>query len=96
MASGTVMVAHNSAGPKMDIVVPHRGEKTGFLAGNEEEFAECLYTIYKMPVKQRNSIRAAAREHVRKFSQEQFDVDFMQAFNDFCYKKFILEKNKTV
>ena len=94
MAAGTVMVAHNSAGPKMDIVVPHKGEQTGFLAGNEEEFAESLYAIYTMPVKKRSSIREAAREHVKKFSQEQFDVEFMEAFNNFCYRNFILDKAK--
>ena len=95
MAAGTVMLAHNSAGPKMDIVVPSSGgNQTGFLARTDEEFAECLYTIYAMSVEKRNLIREKARVHVKKFSQEQFDVEFIAAFNTFCYNRFILNKTK--
>ena len=95
MAAGTVMLAHNSAGPKMDIVVPSSGEKqTGFLAQTEEQFAECLYKIYTMSIEQRNLIRERARTHVKKFSQEKFEIDFIEGFNNFCYKKFILNKTK--
>ena len=43
MSAGTVMIAHNSAGPKMDIVVPYKGEKTGFLAESDEEYCDNLY-----------------------------------------------------
>jgi alpha-1,2-mannosyltransferase len=68
MAAGTIILAHNSAGPKMDIVVPFKGEKTGFLAESEEEYADALYSIYTMSDKKRASIREAAREHVKKFS----------------------------
>ena len=56
MAAGTCMIAHNSAGPKMDIVVPYRGERTGFLAETDEEFAKCLYTIYTMSVSARMKV----------------------------------------
>ena len=94
MAAGTVMIAHNSAGPKMDIIVPYKGEKTGYLAETEEQYAEALYSIYTMNQKKRNLIREAAREHVKKFSQEQFNINFMDAFNDFCYKPFILNNAK--
>lgn len=95
MASGTIMVAHNSAGPKMDIVIPYKGEKTGFLAETEEEFAECLYKIYRMSVQKRNTIREAAREHVKKFSQEKFNNDFIDAFNTLCFLKFISNTSKS-
>ena len=95
MAAGTVILAHNSAGPKMDIVVPSIGEnRTGFLARTDEEFADCLYEIYSMSVSERKSIRQRARIHVKKFSQEQFDIDFIEAFNKYCYKKFVLNKQK--
>ncbi|KAJ8352599.1 hypothetical protein SKAU_G00240750 [Synaphobranchus kaupii] len=33
MAAGAVILAHKSGGPKLDIVVPHDGHPTGFLAG---------------------------------------------------------------
>ena len=95
MAAGTVMLAHNSAGPKMDIVVPSSGSgQTGFLATTDEEFAESLKAIYALTGQQRLKIRQNAREHVKKFSQEKFDVDFIDAFNHFCFKSFILDKVK--
>lgn len=57
MAAGTCMLAHNSAGPKMDIVLPHRGTRTGFLAETDDEYAKCLYTIYTMSVSKRMEVR---------------------------------------
>lgn len=89
MAAGTIIVAHNSAGPKMDIVVPYKGQKTGLLAEKEEDYCEALYTIYNMDVKERKLIREAAREHVKKFSQDRFNENFMEAFDSLCYQKFI-------
>lgn len=89
MAAGTVIVSHNSAGPKMDIVVPFKGEKTGFLAEDEDGFANCLLQIYQMNRTKRNQIREAAREHVKKFSQEKFNEKFLDAFNDLIYNNSI-------
>ncbi|CAL9121649.1 unnamed protein product [Musa acuminata var. zebrina] len=40
MASGVVPIAHDSAGPKMDIILNEGGRKTGFLASNKEEYNE--------------------------------------------------------
>ncbi len=94
MAAGTVILSHNSAGPKMDIVVPYKGEKTGFLAEDAEGYADCLLQIYQMSAKKRNQIREAAREHVKKFSQEKFNENFVDAFNNFCFNKFILSPEK--
>ncbi|EPQ14371.1 GDP-Man:Man(3)GlcNAc(2)-PP-Dol alpha-1,2-mannosyltransferase, partial [Myotis brandtii] len=39
MAAGTIILAHNSGGPKLDIVIPYEGEVTGFLA---ERVVECM------------------------------------------------------
>lgn len=94
MAAGTIMLAHNSAGPKMDIVVPYKGEKTGFLAETDDEYAEWLFTIFTMSQKRKAAIRDAAREHVKKFSQENFNINFMEAFKNFCYDKFISNRIK--
>ena len=85
MASGLVMLAHNSAGPKMDIVVPLKGERTGFLAETEEEYSVCLNAIYTMNAEKRAAIRKAAREHVKKFSQEQFNIEFLDTFSSLCF-----------
>lgn len=56
MAAGTCMIAHNSAGPKMDIVVPYRGKSTGYLADTDEQYAEHLYSIFTKSVSQRNEV----------------------------------------
>ena len=45
MASGCIPLAHDSAGPRMDIVLPFNGQQTGFLASNAEEYATKLKTI---------------------------------------------------
>jgi len=80
MAAGLIMLAHNSAGPKMDIVVPYKGEKSGYLAETEEQYADCLYAIYKMNPQKRSAIREAARNQVDKFSQETFNQVFLDTF----------------
>lgn len=48
MASGVVVIAHNSGGPRSDIVVPHNGSKTGYLASTVEEYADKLGTLLTM------------------------------------------------
>jgi alpha-1,2-mannosyltransferase len=40
MAAGVIPVAHNSGGPKSDIIIP---ERTGFLASTAEEYADALF-----------------------------------------------------
>jgi glycosyltransferase involved in cell wall biosynthesis len=47
MAAGVVTVAHNSGGPKSDIIVPHCGVRTGFLAATPSQYADCLETIFR-------------------------------------------------
>lgn len=93
MAAGLVMLAHNSAGPKMDIVVPYRGQNSGFLAETEEQYCDSLYSIYKMDSKKRSYIREAAREQVKKFSQEKFNSDFLEVFNDLCFNIHFSKKD---
>ncbi|TYH38482.1 hypothetical protein ES332_D12G112000v1 [Gossypium tomentosum] len=45
MAAGAIPIAHNSAGPKMDIVLDEDGQQTGFLAQNVEEYADAVLKI---------------------------------------------------
>ncbi|KAK9989570.1 hypothetical protein SO802_029809 [Lithocarpus litseifolius] len=42
MAAGAIPIAHNSAGPKMDIVLEEDGLQTGFLACSVEEYADAI------------------------------------------------------
>lgn len=68
MAAGTIILAHNSGGPKLDIVILHEGERTGFLAESEEGYAETMAHILSMSVEKRLQIRNNARASVSRFS----------------------------
>eukprot|EP00741_Cyanophora_paradoxa_P003780 tig00000093_g3674.t1 len=74
MAAGLVAVAHDSGGPKADIVVPHGGQATGFLASTEEGYAEALGRALELPAGERAALQAAARASVDRFSEEAFDA----------------------
>merc|ERR1711998_806991 len=70
MAAGAVVLAHDSAGPRMDIVVPVNGERTGFLATDEDSYAAALEEIFALDDKGRLIIGANARQSVgERFSQ---------------------------
>lgn len=71
MAAGLVPIAHDSAGPKFDIVRPWKGEKTGFLATTVDEFANALDYLFKNPT-ETDRIRHNARDSVNRFSDEEF------------------------
>ncbi|KAL6538757.1 asparagine-linked glycosylation protein [Orobanche gracilis] len=79
MASGAIPIAHNSAGPRMDIVLPEDGKQTGFLAQDVQQYADALLTIIRMPVTERLQMAAAARKRASKFSEQRFYEDFKAA-----------------
>ncbi|XP_059668582.1 GDP-Man:Man(3)GlcNAc(2)-PP-Dol alpha-1,2-mannosyltransferase isoform X2 [Cornus florida] len=71
--------AHNSAGPKMDIVLEEDGQQTGFLAQTVEEFADAILKITRMPETERLKVAAAARRRACMFSEQKFYDDFRAA-----------------
>ncbi|CAL9100347.1 unnamed protein product, partial [Musa textilis] len=79
MASGVIPIAHNSAGPKMDIVLDEGGRQTGFLASNKEEYTEAILQVIKMPEAERLAIDAAARKRAQRFLGQKFFEDFKAA-----------------
>ncbi|CAN1748700.1 GDP-Man:Man(3)GlcNAc(2)-PP-Dol alpha-1,2-mannosyltransferase [Linum perenne] len=79
MAAGAIPIAHNSAGPRMDIVLEEDGEPTGFLAETVEEFADAIIKVVKMPESERLKMAAAARRRAGKFSEERFYEDLKSA-----------------
>jgi alpha-1,2-mannosyltransferase len=95
MAAGTMILAHNSGGPKEDIIVPYKGERTGYLAESEEEYSENMMLLFNLNSKQKDKIRVAAREHVKKFSQFNFNESFLYAFKKDCLDKFNFFKEKS-
>lgn len=71
--------AHNSAGPKMDIVADEDGRRTGFLAGDAEQYAGAILAVLQMPEADRLLIAAAARRRAERFSEKRFYEDFLAA-----------------
>lgn len=47
MAAGCVTIAHASGGPKSDIIVPLRGQRTGFLADTADKYARAMARIVR-------------------------------------------------
>uniref|UniRef100_A0A8C2LX98 GDP-Man:Man(3)GlcNAc(2)-PP-Dol alpha-1,2-mannosyltransferase n=1 Tax=Cricetulus griseus TaxID=10029 RepID=A0A8C2LX98_CRIGR len=79
MAAGTIILAHNSGGPKFDIVFPHEGQITGFLAEGEEGYAETMAHILSLSAEKRLQIRRTARASVSMFSDQEFEVSFLSS-----------------
>ncbi|XP_077559456.1 GDP-Man:Man(3)GlcNAc(2)-PP-Dol alpha-1,2-mannosyltransferase-like [Haemaphysalis longicornis] len=77
MAAGLITVAHNSGGPKMDIVVDYNGERTGFLADSVASYADAFMTIFKMSPSERIKIRRNGRLASQRFSDEIFANAFV-------------------
>jgi alpha-1,2-mannosyltransferase len=82
MAAGLLVVAHNSGGPKEDIVVPVGGKSTGFLAVTEEQFAEAINAALSMDKASAKRTRLVARGHAARFSDDAFDASFKKVVID--------------
>lgn len=61
MAAGLITIAHRSGGPKADIIVESEGSRNGFLAGDDDEYAQAMATVIRMTPKQREGVILAAR-----------------------------------
>jgi len=93
MAAGVVPIAHNSAGPKEDIVNNAKGVKTGFLATSTEEFASMLAEALNMNEKSLDVLRVNGRKSVvDRFSDEAFVSSALKALQPLLPK--IVNKNK--
>ncbi|KAG7264750.1 hypothetical protein CRUP_009072 [Coryphaenoides rupestris] len=79
MAAGAVVLAHKSGGPRRDIVVPFEGGPTGFLADDEDGFADAMDRILRLAPGQRADIRRRARQSAARFSDREFEACFLAA-----------------
>ena len=85
MAAGVITLAHNSGGPKMDIVTERNGYLTGCLADSEETYSEAMELIFSLKQEDKSKIRRNAREMVKeRFSEEAFENGFLK-----CIKPLI-------
>lgn len=77
VAAGLLTIAHNSGGPKEDIITS--GE-TGFLAQTKDEYAECILQALDMP--NTTTFRARCSESAGRFSDAIFDSRFDQTLGN--------------
>jgi len=74
MACGMVVVAHDSGGPKSDIVLPN----TGFLASTEAQYAKAMHDVLDEP-EAYALMRQRARDTAMRFTEEEFGRKLMAA-----------------
>ncbi|ORY95334.1 hypothetical protein BCR43DRAFT_492818 [Syncephalastrum racemosum] len=80
MAAGLIPVAHNSAGPKLDIVTEYNGQPTGYLADSVETFADAINTVLSLSDNDYEKIAFNARVSAcDKFSEVTFGRDMMRS-----------------
>ncbi|XP_035212368.1 GDP-Man:Man(3)GlcNAc(2)-PP-Dol alpha-1,2-mannosyltransferase-like isoform X1 [Stegodyphus dumicola] len=79
MSAGLIMIAHNSGGPKLDIVINFNSKKTGFLANDVDSYADTLETIWRADPETLYEIRKTARESTSRFSVLNFEKSFLDA-----------------
>jgi alpha-1,2-mannosyltransferase len=87
MAAGAVPIAHNSGGPREDIVLPELpgrdgcgpGQRTGFLCRTVEQYTDALMEVIGMGQVARLEVAAAARRRAAAFSDERFKNEFIEA-----------------
>jgi len=84
MAAGLVTIAHNSAGPKFDIIQENNVDPVGFLAENVNDYVNAiLLCLDKDKQRYKEGIVARARSKVVKFSDEAFKEYFVKQFTEF-------------
>ncbi|KAG7365563.1 glycosyltransferase [Nitzschia inconspicua] len=70
MAAGLLVIAHDSGGPKSDIVQPG---VSGFLATTAEEYADAMYQALTMDKEADAQMRTNAQQSAIRFSDTEFD-----------------------
>jgi len=76
MSAGLITIAHNSGGPKMDII---DDAKTGFLASGIDGYTSALTKVWHLNEKELSEMKTAARHSVARFSTEVFEEAFLKA-----------------
>ncbi|KAI8812706.1 hypothetical protein BJ742DRAFT_549976 [Cladochytrium replicatum] len=80
MAAGVIPIAHNSGGPKSDIVTTEGPSRNGYLASSEDEFASAMTNALSLSGSEKAKLRHSARESVRdRFSETNFKQAFLRS-----------------
>ena len=72
LAAGLLVVAHNSAGPKFDIIREER-----FLADKKEDYASKLRAIIQAPTSELTRLSKLGREKSKTFGEASFKSRFL-------------------
>ena len=90
MASGAIPIAHATAGPKQDIVVPEKIlgqlQPTGYLCTTVDEYSRALIKVLSMSHTERLQMAEAGRIRSRRFSDQRFQTDFASAMGPVVQK----------
>lgn len=84
-AAGLIGVVHDSGGPRLDIVVEIDGQRTGFHATTDVEFAEGFRKALELDIGEATAMRRRARKSAFRFSEEIFEEqwnEIMQKLED--------------
>lgn len=79
MAAGLIMVAHGSAGPRMDIIDHQRN---GYLASGLDEYVEIIGEVLKRSDHELIGLRQEARSKSAKFCDENFEQSFLDSIKN--------------
>ncbi|KAJ7592987.1 mannosyltransferase [Mycena floridula] len=93
MAAGAIPVAHASAGPLLDIVVPFQGGPTGYHAREPESFAEALHQALTLHPAEALAMRQRARAcAVEKFSDVAFMREWRKALGPEGWRHWFIDR----
>ena len=76
MTAGLITIAHNSGGPKEDII---EHGKTGYLATTAQEYAHWMDVVLESKPESIDQMRKDAYASIQRFSEEEFQVGFLEA-----------------
>ena len=85
---GVVPIAHDSAGPREDIVLPEQpagggpAQPTGYRCRSLPQYADALIEVLCMEQRQRMRVAAAARRRAAQFSDQRFQKEFMACMEE--------------
>ena len=83
MAAGLIVVTHNSAGAKNDILVSEGDMKPGFLVNNENEYVGQIEEILIRDNEIKSQILNSSKQRAEKFSDEAFKEQFLNRLREF-------------
>ena len=70
MAAGLITIAHDSGGPKSDIIIPFEGLPTGLLATTGEQYADAMHRAFSMESKEASDLRRRAQKSGEEREEE--------------------------